>query len=110
MTAPKMTYAEHFTDAELEKIVDAGLIYMCACPALVADNIRKLRELHRYQIKCLGNPENCSIVHQTIATNTATAHSQMQDCLSEVLVLEKWDRITLEMPEGLRQRQNKAME
>ena len=34
----------------------------------------------------------------------------MQDCLSEVLLLEKWDRITLEMPEGLRQRQNKAME
>lgn len=105
-----MTYVEHFTDAELEKIVDAGLIYMCACPALVADNVRKLRELHRYQLKCLDNPENCSIVHQTIARNTAIAHAQMQDCLEEVLVLEKWDRITLNMPDGLRQRQTREMQ
>lgn len=105
-----MTYVEHFTDAELEKIVDAGLIYMCACPALVADNVRKLRELHRYQLKCLDNPENCSIVHQTIARNTAIAHAQMQGCLEEVLVLEKWDRITLNMPDGLRQRQTKEMQ
>ena len=105
-----MNYVERFTDAELEKIIDAGLIYMCACPAMVADNLRKLRELHRYQLKCMDKPENCNAVHQTIARNTVIAHAQMQDCLDEVLVLEEWDRATLEMPEGLRQRQAKEMQ
>jgi hypothetical protein len=33
----------------------------------------------------------------------------MQDCLEEVMVLEKWDRVTLEMPEGLRRRLVKEM-
>lgn len=104
-----MTYVERFTDAELEKIVESGLIYMCACPAQVAENVRKLRDLHRYQLNCLDVPENCSVVHQTIARYTAKAHAQMQDCLDEVLVLEEWDRATLEMPEGLRRRLHKEM-
>jgi glutamyl/glutaminyl-tRNA synthetase len=104
-----MTYLERFTDAELEKIIDAGLVYMCACPAQVAEAIRKLRQLHRYQINCLDDPTNCNIVHQTIARHTAITHAQMQDCLDEVLVLEEWDRTTLEMPKGLRVRLNKEM-
>ena len=104
-----MAYTERFTDAQLEKIIEAGLIYMCACPAQVAEVTRKLRELHRYQLNCLEDPENCSIVHQTIAKHTAIAHDQMQDCLDEVLALEKWDLTTLEMPEDLRVRLNKEM-
>ena len=104
-----MDYVERFTDAELELIVETGLIYMCACPGQVADAVRKLRELYRYQLNCLTNPENVGIVHQTIATSTVLAHAQMQDCLDEVLKLEGWDRTTLQMPEGLRCRQRKAM-
>ena len=105
-----MTYSERFTAAELEKIIDAGMIYMCACPAMVADSVRKLRKMYRYQLNCLEDPENCSIVHQSIARNTAIAHAQMQDCLDEVLALEEWDRTTLDMPAGLRQRQTKEMQ
>jgi len=71
---------------------------MCACPAMVADSVRKLREMYRYQLNCLEDPENCSIVHQSIARNTAIAHAQMQDCLDEVLMLKEWDRTTLDMP------------
>ena len=104
-----MDYEERFTDAELERIVEAGLIYMCACPGQVADAVRKLRELHRYQLNCLTDPENDSVVHRTIAASTVLAHAQMQDCLDEVLTLEGWDRNTLEMPPGLRCRQAKAM-
>ncbi len=104
-----MDYVEEFTDAELELIVETGLIYMCACPGQVADALRKLRELHRYQLRCLKNPENESIVHQSIAASTVLAHAQMQECLAKVLVLEGWDRKTLKMPEGLRVRQVKAM-
>ena len=104
-----MDYVERFTDAELELIVETGLIYMCACPGQVADAVRKLRDLHRYQLNCLIDPENDNIVHQTIAASTVAAHAQMQDCLDEVLVLEDWDRQTLKMPEGLRCRQKMAM-
>jgi hypothetical protein len=104
-----MNYVERFTDAELELIVETGLIYMCACPGQVADAVRKLRELYRYQLNCLTSPENESTVHQTIAASTVAAHAQMQDCLDDVLTLEGWDRQTLKMPEGLRCRQRKAM-
>lgn len=104
-----MIYEERFTDAELELIVEAGLIYMCACPGQVADATRKLRELHRYQLNCLTDPENDSRVHQAIADSTVLAHAQLQDCLDVVLELEGWDRQTLQMPEGLRCRQKKAM-
>ena len=100
-----MQYAELFTDVELVHIVDEGLIYMCACPAQVADGMRKLRELYRYQLNCLQDPNNVSIVHQTIADSTAVAHAELQECLGRVLVLEGWDRATLSMPEGLRKRQ-----
>lgn len=105
-----MTYSERFTAAELEKIIDASMIYMCACPAVVAESVRKLREMYRYQLNCLADPENCSSVHQSIARNTAIAHAQMQDCLEEVLMFEEWDRTTLDMPAGLRQRQTREMQ
>ncbi len=104
-----MDYVERFTDAELELIVETGLIYMCACPGQVADTVRKLRELHRYQLECLSVSENDSRVHQAIAASTIAAHAQMQDCLDDVLTLEGWDRQTLKMPADLRCRQRKAM-
>ena len=53
-----MTYVEQFSDAELVQIIEEGLIYMCACPAQVADALRKLRELYRYQMTCLEDSTN----------------------------------------------------
>lgn len=100
-----MDYIERFTDVELEKIIEEGLIYMCACPAQVADTLRKVRELHRYQLNCLVNPNNDGRVHEAIARSSVLAHAQLQDCLDEVLELEQWDRQTLSMPAGLRDRQ-----
>jgi hypothetical protein len=104
-----MDYTERFTDAELEHIIEEGLIYMCACPAQVADAIRKIRELYRYQLHCLQDPSNDSIVHQTIAQTAIQAHAQFQDCMDKILELEKWDRATLKMPELLRRKQEKAI-
>jgi len=83
-----MDYEEKFSDQDLEKIVEEGLIYMCACPAQVADAIRKLRALFRYQTHCINDPDNASDVHQTIAQSAIQAHAQLQDCLEQVLVLE----------------------
>ena len=100
-----MNYDERFTDAELDSIVTQGLIYMCACPAQVADGVRKLREMLKYQMRCLENPNNDSGVHTNIARRVVEAHETMQRCLDEVIVLGKWDRATLEMPAELRTRQ-----
>ena len=101
----QMDYQERYTTAELQSIIEQGMIYMCACPAQVADGVRKLRDIYRYQTKCLENPQNDSVVHAAIARRVAEAHDTLQVCLDEVIVLEKWDRATLEMPAYLRQRQ-----
>jgi hypothetical protein len=104
-----MDYEERFTDAELGKVIEQAMIYMCACPAQVADSVRKLRELYRYQIRCIANPESTPEVHLQIAKDTIEAHRVMQDCLDKIIEMEAWDRHTLEMPEGLRKRQMQEM-
>jgi hypothetical protein len=104
-----MKYEERYTDAELAKVVEQSMIYMCACPAQVADSVRKLRELFRYQMRCIANPDNDKLVHTQIAESTIESHSIMQDCLDKIIELEAWDRSTLEMPAGLRKRQLQEM-
>jgi hypothetical protein len=104
-----MEYEERYTDAELGKVIEQAMLFMCACPAQVADSVRKLRELHRYQMRCIGNPDNDKHVHALIAQSTVEAHTVMQDCLDKVIDLECWDRTTLEMPAGLRKRQLQEM-
>jgi hypothetical protein len=100
-----LPYEERYTDAELVSIIEQGLIYMCACPAQVADGLRKLRSLLRYQQQCSADSANNAMVHAAIAKSTVQAHHIMQDCLDTVIALEKWDRATLKMPDGLRERQ-----
>jgi uncharacterized membrane protein len=104
-----MPYEERFTDEELAKIMEEGMVYMCACPAQVAEAMRKLRELHRYQQQCLTHASNNAAVHNAIAASTIQAHAILQDCLDQVLELEQWDRATLAMPPHLRQRQLSEM-
>lgn len=99
-----MEYQERFTDAELTSIIEQGMIYMCACPAQVADAVRKMRELLRYQTACLANPNNDRLVHETITQSTIAAHAILQDCLDDVIRQENWDRATLQMPPHLRER------
>ena len=49
-----MDYEERFSDQELEQVIAEGLIYMCACPAQVAETIRTVRSLYRYQLGCIA--------------------------------------------------------
>ncbi len=104
-----MKYEEKFSDAELGKIIEEGLIYMCACPAQVADAIRKVRALYFYQVQCLNDPGNESEVHQTIGRSAMLAHAELENCMDKVLELEKWDRTTLSMPPLLRVKQAKSL-
>ena len=105
-----MTYTERFSDTELEKIIEEGLIYICACPAQVADTTRKVRELYRYQIGCLSEPKNDSRVHTAIARTAALVHAQLEECMDSILLIEQWDRDTLTMPPHLRKRQMQELD
>jgi len=100
-----MTYEERYTDDELAHIIQQAVYYMCACPAQVAENLRRLRGLYRYQESCLLDAKNDPLVHQAIADSTIQAHETLQACLDKIIELENWDRATLTMPSGLRKRQ-----
>lgn len=104
-----MEYEERFSDGELEKIIAEGFIYMCACPAKVAEAVRTVRDLYRYQLACLKNPDNDDTVHNAIAQGAITAHARLQACMDEILTLENWDRKTLQMPAALRVKQLKTI-
>jgi bisphosphoglycerate-independent phosphoglycerate mutase (AlkP superfamily) len=100
-----MEYEERYTDQELALIIEQAMFYMCACPAQVAENLRKLRNLYRYQASCLLDANNDLVVHKIIANSTIEAHETLQTCLDKIIELEKWDRKTLAMPADLRKRQ-----
>lgn len=101
---------KRFDDHALEQIIEEASIYMCACPAQVAVQLRSLRELYRYQNKCEKDPGNDQAVHQAIAAATAQSHAVMEACMDQVLTLEGWDRTTLKMPDGLRRKQIESLE
>ena len=101
-----MPLQKRYTDQQLEQIVDEATIYLCACPAQVAAQLRQLRELYRYQSGCALEPGNEQSVHQEIAISTITAHALMEDCLERVLAMEGWDPVSLKMPEGLRRKRD----
>jgi hypothetical protein len=92
----ELAYEERYSDAEMVSIIEQGMISMCACPAQVADTVRKLRTLLNYQLKCSADPANDAAVHAAIAKSTIQSHRIMQDCLDTVIALEKWGRATLQ--------------
>ena len=104
-----MKLQKRFTDEQLEKIIDEATIYMCACPAQVAEEIRRLRSMVLYQENCDLQIDTDSVVHKSIAKAGLQALKVMEDCLDEVLDLEKWDRNTFLMPEGLRKRRDEEI-
>ncbi|MGB4498201.1 MAG: hypothetical protein WBI40_05845 [Methylococcaceae bacterium] len=95
-----------YTNEQLDKIRDQGFIYMCACPSQVSEQIAHLRRLFAYQFNCMNNVESEMVfdmkTHEMIAEATHQAHEIMQKCLHDVLIHEKWDLETLEMPANLR--------
>ena len=97
-----MEYPQRFRQDQLERIIDEATIYMCACPAQVAVKVGNLRELIRYQNRCIEQGGTEGEVHRAIAQAASDAHAIMEDCLDRVLDMEGWDRETLKMPEGLR--------
>jgi len=95
----------HYSAQQLEKVINEALIYICACPAQVAEIVNKLRHLYDYQQNCIARESNdISIeVHNRIAQATVEAHRIMENCIQDILRLEGWDPETLKMPEHLRE-------
>ena len=100
------TLSKQFTDAQLVQIREEAAIYMCACPAQVADALSNLRQLHAYQRNCMRTGSLLLGVHDRIAAATESAHREMEACLEDVLNMEQWDRATLTMPAGLRKKRD----
>lgn len=105
-----MDLQNRFNDEELQTIVEEAAIYMCACPGQVANQIRQLRQVIRYQRDCLTEGKTPSSVHHAIEASSREAHAVMEDCLEQVLEMEGWDRATLKMPEGLRKLRDELIE
>lgn len=101
---------KEYSDAELDRIVEEAMLYMCACPGQVASEIRRLRELIAYQQQCERQADNIGAVHACIVQHAIEAHRLMEACLHEVLTLEGWDSQTLQMPEGLRRRRDDLLQ
>jgi hypothetical protein len=100
---------QKFSDEMLLNIIDASVIYMCACPAQVAKELIDMRNLYNYQLNCISNGPLNTEVHQLIADTVRANHLRMEEVLDQILTIEKWDRQTLVMPEGLRKSQDQFL-
>jgi hypothetical protein len=91
-----------FNDGQLKMILEEASTYMCACPAQVAEQIRALRRVYKYQTGCIDKGIDQFGVHARIVEAVRLAHTEMEKCLDDVLTREGWDRQTMKMPAGLR--------
>ncbi len=93
-----------FPQSALVAIRRQAIVYNCACPAQVCETIAHLRKLHDYQSSCLTESVMDASVHRRIAAAVEQAHAEMERCLTDILALEGWDPVTLEMPANLQKR------
>ena len=93
-----------FSDEQLEKIKNQGLIYTCVCPSQVSEQILSLRLLLKYQAQCQEEVDERTIdTHNLIVDASVKAHEIMEKCLHDILISEGWDLQTLQMPQYLRE-------
>ena len=102
--------SKRYSNQQLEQILDEAMIYLCACPAQVAEQLLNLRKLFDYQNSCINKGSLMADVHRRIADAACIAHAEMENCLADVMQMEGWDRQTLKMPEGLRELRQKALD
>ena len=93
---------QKFTSTQLDKIMSESLDYQCACPAQVCGAIIDLRELYEYQANCLKDSETDHKMHESIASGVAISHAALEACLQEILELEGWDPVLLNLPDSLK--------
>ena len=99
-----------FSYQQLEQILEEAMIYMCACPAQISEQLLHLRKLFAYQNSCISKGSLMADVHRRIAASTRIAHAELEQCLSDVMVMEGWDLETLTMPNNLRELRQKSID
>jgi hypothetical protein len=98
-----------FSLEQIDKIQRQSLDFQCACPAQVCGSIMDLRELYEYQANCLRDSATDHKMHESIASGAAIAHAAMEACLKDILHLEGWDPVLLELPESLKSKPVKGI-
>jgi hypothetical protein len=91
-----------FSNQMLTHILEQSMLLNCVCPAQVCKAINEQRTLYAYQERCLNNNETDKAVHQRIAETLRATHAQLEQCLYDILSLERWDLETCDMPDELR--------
>ncbi len=92
-----------YSDEQLEKIKNQGLIYTCVCPSQVSEQVLGLRSLLNYQAECQKEVDERTIdTHNLIVEASVKAHEIMEKCFHDILIRECWDLETLEMPKDIR--------
>jgi hypothetical protein len=99
-----------FADLQLEQILEEAMIYTCACPAQVAEQLLQLRKLFAYQNSCISKGNLMANVHRRISQSTLIAHAELEQCLYDVMVMEGWNLQTLTMPDNLRELRQKTID
>jgi hypothetical protein len=95
---------KHFTDLQLQTILEQAAIYSCACPAQVCQSIIQQRTLFNYQATCYNGTDTDRAVHSRIADSVRQTHAEMERCLEDILRLEGWDMDSLKMPTNMAKR------
>ncbi len=93
-----------YSDEQLTHIRNQALIYQCACPAHVTAVINAIRALHEQQQNCINESDTDHAVHTRIQQSADKTHSELENCLTDILQLEGWDMDSLQMPEYLKKR------
>ena len=70
--------SKRFRDDQLVRIVDAATIYMCACPAAVAHEVMRLREVYEYQQNCLSDG---ALMEQVLTANDNKVDAMLRRCI-----------------------------
>ena len=103
-TEETLPFPVEFSDDELEDLVEKAALYTCLCPSKVAGLLRRVRATYAYQLDCLVDDAENRATHETIVEALEACHQRLESCLEDVLTIEGWDRATLTMPDGLRQK------
>ncbi len=91
-----------FSNQILMHILEQSMLLNCVCPAQLCKAINEQRALYAYQEHCLNSNETDKAVHRRIAETLRLTHAELEQCLSDVLRLEKWNLETYDMPDDLR--------
>ncbi len=68
-----------YSDEQLEKIKNQGLVYACVCPSQVSEQILSLRLLLKYQAQCQQEVDEITIdTHNLIVYASVKANEIME--------------------------------